>query len=291
MSRVIERVESFRRRVTRERRAAIVLMIDASASMQGATVYEGRPLMQGEVAALSANSILRELVYKSKSCEGVRDYYDVMILVYNGDGVYSLFDNGKSHFRSITEIAKMGNGDTLLSLDVMTPFSSGDCKSKFALQPKGDTPMYEAFDFANEQLRAWVSRAENRASIPPFVVNLTDGHTTDSTLRDIVEIAARMRSISTLDGETLLLNLFLGETDAKLIFPTPEEVAACSDEFFRAMALSSSRVPAIFEPLVRELRGDDIAEVSPNGYYSVGFGISVEDMIAMMNIGTLVSVQ
>ncbi|MFR9563805.1 MAG: hypothetical protein SNH79_06725 [Rikenellaceae bacterium] len=285
--------ESFKARVTREHRAAICLLVDSSASMQSQVTYEGRPLTQCEVAALSANSILKELLCKSKVSDEIRDYYDVMILVYCGNKIISVFgDESGNHFRSITEIAKIGRGDTIVSLEAVTPFNSDDeelRKSKFSIEPKGETPMYEALDFAYEILKEWVERPENRDSTPPIVTNLTDGHATDSTLEDIIEVSERIKSLATKDGNTLLVNLFINEDAESMIFPTEEELENCPNEFFRAMGRAASRVPAIFEPMVHHLRDENAADKSQSGYRAVGLGISVEDMIAMMNIGTLVT--
>ncbi len=285
--------ESFTRRVTREHRAAVALLIDASASMQSAITYDGRLLSQGEVAAISANAILKELLCKSKASDEIRDYYDVMILTYNGDGTQSLFgDDKKGYFKSISEIAMMGSGDKIISLEAITPFNSDDEElrnSKFVIAPKGETPMYEALYIALEELTKWCSDTKNRESTPPIVINITDGHTTDSSLEDIVEISERIKNISTKDGDSLLINIFLSDSLETMIFPTPTELNDSPNEFYRAMGHSASKLPKVFEPVAHYMRREDIADHSPNGYHAVGFGVSVEDMIAMMNIGTLVT--
>ena len=76
--------------ITRRHRTAFVLMLDRSASMQGRVRFGRMMMTKAEAVAFTANALVTELVDRSRRTDGVRNYYDVAIVGYGGDGVEML---------------------------------------------------------------------------------------------------------------------------------------------------------------------------------------------------------
>ena len=90
--------------ITRRHRTAFVIMLDRSASMQGRVRFGRMMMTKAEAVAYTANALVTELIDRSRRTDGVRDYYDIAIVGYGGDGVEVLNDG--DGFRSIEEFSR-----------------------------------------------------------------------------------------------------------------------------------------------------------------------------------------
>ncbi|MFI3248190.1 MAG: vWA domain-containing protein [Rikenellaceae bacterium] len=271
--------------ITREHRSAYVLLLDVSGSMQDVIESQGRKMTKGESMVNAANQILQELFLRAHRDNELRDYYDVAVIGYAGGEIRSLLGDGSKVFTPITELYEESN--SWISLKCLTPLNAPDevYHRSIVVDSMGSTPMHEVLYVTYGLLREWCDRPENYDSAPPMVFHITDGHATDGDLRDIIEISEQVMSLSTNDGNVLMLNIHLSPMmeSQKLLFPTESELAAHPNAFFRTMGLASSVMPQSFTPLIHEMRG----RRSNESYRGVGFNVSVVDMISMMNIGTL----
>lgn len=274
----------YSRTVTRQHRTAFILLLDISGSMQDVIEHEGRIMTKGESMVDVANKIIEELYFRAYYEGELRNYYDVAVISYSGRGVISLLDN-KEPLQPITNFN--GNSRDWINLKCLTPLNISDDYhgSKITLSPMGYTPMYEALYIVHELVNEWCSRPENYDSAPPSIYNITDGHATDGNFRDIIYMSEKLMSLSTNDGNALMFNIHLSSMSEsqKILFPTERELIHHPNAYFRAMGLASSPMPDNFKELIHKIRG----ERSDETYRGVGYNISVVDMIAMMNIGTL----
>ncbi len=277
----------YSRSITRDHRSAFVLVLDLSNSMQDVIEYRGDRISKGEALAQIRNKVLQELVMRAMRGDTIRDYYDVAVIAYSGDKVFSMLNNDIDNpFVSITKLRDVADHPMVC----LTPLSSVELfresvSNPLIVVPEGSTPMYEALYYVKCALQQWCSREENRDSASPMVYNITDGHPTDSELVDIVNIANRIMKIGTNGGKVLLFNIHLEvpKQGMKLIFPSDEQIDEHPSSYVRCMGRASSVMPEQFEPMIAE-----ICDRSVGGRCrGVGYSVSVLDLLSMISIGTL----
>ena len=85
----------------------------------------------------------------------------------------------------------------------------------------GSTAMYEALVQARDLIGGWCAKPSNRESYPPTVFNITDGEASDADDTDILDICAKIRTVATYDGDSLLINVHLSTSrDEGVVFPS-----------------------------------------------------------------------
>lgn len=265
-------------------------MIDQSGSMIEKVLYDGRMLSKAEAVATIANALICELINRCRREEGINDYYDIAVVGYSGDGAVNLLDSGgfmkpsalASRFlyrrRTSSERLMPGGRTAMIATE-----------QEWWIEPKatGRTPMYEAFGLVTSMLEAWCREAGHRGSYPPTVFNITDGDASDGDVAQMLSAADRLRSLSTDDGNVLLLNIHLCGSDfvnesSSVIFPSdvgelPEKRRS------RLMYDMSSTMPAHYDELIVGLRGDGARPP----FRGMGYNCSMNNLVSMMNIGSL----
>ena len=79
--------------ITRSHRTAFILAIDQSGSMAEKLLFRGRQTTKAEAVAEVTNRLLFELIERARRSDEVRDYYDIAVLGYSGDGIVSLLND------------------------------------------------------------------------------------------------------------------------------------------------------------------------------------------------------
>jgi len=238
--------------ISRQQPTAFLFLLDQSASMQdsfgGAEKKGDAAPSKSRVLADTVNRLLQNLVLRCAKEEGVRDYFHVGVIGY-GERVQRLiqptddFETGTglvpiSHLadrprrmeQRIKEVED-GEGETH-EQRVKVPIW-------FDPQAKNGTPMCQALDLAAQTVRDWIDR--HPSSYPPVVINVTDGEATDG---DPLRYAQQLREFATDDGEVLLFNVHLSESEA-----TPVELPASRAElpadvdYAETLFQMSSRLP------------------------------------------------
>lgn len=207
--------------IRRGQPTAILMLVDQSSSMNE-QMRSGRTKAQHVADAL--NRTLQDLVIRCTRSEGVRDYFDVGVLGYGGDGVVNGFSGALAqavlHPLSLIYSSSLRVDERTIRED---DGAGGilERKRRFAVwfeaKASGTTPMVAALQRAKEELQAWCDA--HPASYPPTVLHFTDGESTDG---DPSAVAAEIRaSLFTSDGPALLYNLHVstGIGDAE-VFPS-----------------------------------------------------------------------
>ena len=91
------------------------------------------------------------------------------------------------------------------------------------------TPMCEAIAVAGGHVNDWAQA--HQESFPPIVINITDGFVTDSPYEgaSLYDWAQRLSGIATLDGGSLLFNVFVSpDANRDVIFPAERRRTAGS---------------------------------------------------------------
>lgn len=273
--------------ITRCHRAAIVIAIDQSSSMSGSMEVEGDDWSKSEIVSVVVGCLVDELIMRCRRDGGYRHYYDIAILGYSEDRVYSLL--GESvEFVSVLTLAERGARRTSYKLTYNT-VNRGKwtfCEEFVVwVEPKaqGATPMYRMINEATKLVEGWCAEEENRDSFPPIVINVTDGEASDASYDMLRNASARLKSTGTTDGNTLFINIHITSNDPseQVIFPTFSEVPL-SIRYAQLLRDMSSVMPEQFNQYIGECRGD----FATPPFIAMSYNASISELISMLQIGT-----
>ncbi len=276
--------------ITRANRALFVLAIDESGSMAELIHQGGRTLSKAEMLSEVANTIIAELIERSHRSEGIRNYYDVAIIGYSGDGIRSYF--GQKDYLSIGEIAAMD----VPTKQVTKEYVGADGQMKIITEnlkcwvkahASGKTPMYEALSYIYEFIMRWCSDPANINSFPPIIFNISDGLPTDGEQQDIENISSMIKSLSTNDGAALLSNIHIAPhtQENSMLFPTHEDIEPYikSSSSIATLYESASVMPEIFNNIICEIKG--VRHEGP--FRGLCYNSSIAELLAILNIGSI----
>ena len=161
--------------ITRRHRTAFVLAIDQSGSMVEELEFRGRRTSKAAAVAEVANSLLSELLLRATREGEVRDYYDIAVVGYSGEGVHSLLSADET-FVPVSALRNAVRNTRRVSIERRLPdgqpaFNEVTVSEWIAPAASGQTPMYEALLYVHDLVEAWCRRPEHRESFPPLVFN------------------------------------------------------------------------------------------------------------------------
>jgi hypothetical protein len=154
----------------------------------------------------------------------------------------------------------------------------------------GSTPMCGALERGRELVEGWCRQKANHRSYPPTLINITDGETSDCNADRVAEIAGKIRSTATADGNTILMNIHLHAPESvsagggAVLFPSrPDELPP--HRYARLLWEISSEMPAATHDMIRAMRPG-----AEPPFRAMGWDSHVAGVAAMMNIGSVNSV-
>jgi hypothetical protein len=232
---------SYTAEISRSRPTAILMVLDQSTSM-------GHRLASGQAKSAFLADVLNKILYtlitNCSKADGVRDYFDIGVVAYSGEGARNGFDGGlgeralhpvshlaEAPLRVETRVKKVqGDHDEILEQQVKFPIW-------FDPKNRGKTSMCAGLSMAAEIIRGWC--VSHPMAFPPTVLHVTDGHPTDGNPEPIAD---QLKSIGTEDGACLLFNLHVDVgRGLPLLFPHQE--GAAQDRSGRALFRMSSVLP------------------------------------------------
>ena len=165
--------------ITRSHRTAFILAIDQSGSMAEKLLFRGRQTTKAEAVAEVTNRLLFELIERARRSDEVRDYYDIAVLGYSGDGIVSLL-NDPEPLVPVSRLAALpvDFAETVVERrmpDGEATFRKISMPAWIAPKAVGQTPMYEALLQIRDLTQAWCTNPAHSESFPPIVFNITDG--------------------------------------------------------------------------------------------------------------------
>lgn len=272
--------------ITRRHRAAFVLVLDRSGSMQERIRLGRMNITRAEAVTLMANALITELIDRCQRTDALRNYYDIAVIGYANDEVESLL--GTQGFISIEQLKQMAPERSTISIEEELPDGSSAMVTHSItewIRPKaeGKTPMYEALLRVRDLVGKWCAESENRESFPPIVINITDGESSDCDDRELCDICSQIRRQATADGNTLLLNIHISanSTIPSMVFPMAEELVA-ADRYARTLAECSSIMPEAFNESIQQIKG---AGATPP-FIGMGYNASIIELLSIINIGS-----
>lgn len=273
---------TYEAQISRGNPTAFLFVVDQSGSMSD-KMSSGKS--KAEFVADALNRTLMNLVTRCTKAEGVRDYFEVGVLGYGGNGVGNGFSGalGSSVLNPISAIEqnpvrvedrkkKMDDGaGGILETSIKFPVW-------FEPKASGGTPMREALTRAAEELVAWCDAHPD--CYPPTVLHVTDGESNDG---DPEVIATHLTQIRTNDGEVLMLNIHVSSLGVDAI-SFPSSASALPDDYAKLLFRMSSQLP---EHLIRfaQEKGHTV------GIESRGFMFNAEaaEIVDFFDIGTRAS--
>lgn len=265
--------------INRNAPSCFLFVIDQSGSMDEKMSIG---VTKAQFVADVLNKTLYQLVTRCKRAEGTRNYFDVGVIAYNGNGVQSGFGGNLSgsFLRTISEIeaAPLRVDDRAKKV----PDGAGGLVEQNAKFPvwfdpisSGGTPMSEAFKKTAEVLVEWSDK--HQSSYPATVIHVSDGQSTDG---DPTQIADAIRQIATQDGTALLFNLHIDTQEgASVVFPASED--ALADQHGKTLFRMSSPIPGHLVPVIQQ-KGFSITSESRFFGYKAGY----EQIVEFFDIGT-----
>lgn len=259
---------------------ALLFLLDQSRSMEDKMA--GSERTKAQFVADVLNRTLANLIVRCRKSDGVRDYFDVGVLGYNGDSVTNGFHGVLS--QSTLQRISLIEANPLRIEERKRKVDDGagglvEQSTKFPVwfEPKADggTPMRAAIMAAAEALAGWCDA--HPTSYPPTVLHITDGESTDG---DPEELADTLRQFRTEDGNVLLLNLHVSSQAGQPVqFPASEN--ALADQYAKLLFRMSSQLP---EHLVRVAQEKGIAaSFESRGFM---FNAEAEQIVNFFDIGT-----
>jgi hypothetical protein len=218
----------------------------------------------------------------------VRDYYDIAVLGYSGDGIVSLL-NDPEPLVPVSRLAALpvDFAETVVERrmpDGEATFRKISMPAWIAPKAVGQTPMYEALLQIRDLTQAWCTNPAHSESFPPIVFNITDGEASDCDEREQLAICEKIRTIGTTDGKVLLINIHIATTSdsRSLLFPTEEEIPA-DNRYARLLHDCSSPMPEELSEAIRQVRGD----LAKPPFRGMSYNTSIAELIAILNIGSI----
>ena len=273
--------------ITRRHRAAIVIAIDQSCTMGGRMMLNGWDLSKAEVVTMVVGRLIDELIMRSHRDNGYRHYYDIALLGYSGDSVYSLLGD-EMMFYPITTLAGREVPRTTYALSYRTLHSGNHTfreEVSLWVEPSahGATPMYKMICAATSLVAEWCAKEENKDSFPPLVFNVTDGEASDASDDMLRSVSSRLKQTGTRDGNTLFVNIHISSDTCHtpILFPNIHEVPLSIRQTHLLMDMSSI-MPESLHPYICENR----ANFSKPPYIAMSYNASMSELVAMLNIGS-----
>lgn len=273
--------------ITRRHRAAIVIAIDQSSSMSGRMSLNGCDISKADAVSMVVGRLVDELILRSHCDSGYRHYYDIALLGYAEESIYSLLGEEVA-FYPITKLAEhnVRRVPYMLSYNTLDGETCSLCENvSLWVEPRaqGSTPLYKLINSVTTLVEEWCAKDENRESFPPLVFNISDGEASDADYDMLRSAAQRLKDTGTTDGNTLFMNVHISSnTEVEpIVFPTSSELLPAT-RYISVLMEMSSMIPEQFNVYVGECRSNYAAPP----YIAMSYNASISELIAMLNIGT-----
>ena len=275
-------------RITRQNPTGFIILIDQSGSMSEEITIREHKTTKADAVSYATNLLLSELVFRSKRDEGVKDYFEIAVVGYKGEVAKSLI-NGSDAFVKPSQLIAMNPRQKQMSMERVLP--NGDISFSTIKQPywieaeaEGSTPMYSALTHAYNLANKWCKKEQNRESYPLTIFNITDGEATDASDESLNEIATRIKNLKTEDGNIILINIHISNTEEHnpTIFPTSYSQLP-NNKYAKLLFDMSSVMPQLYNESIREMSTERIEPP----YRGMSYNTSINELISMMNIGSI----
>ncbi len=278
--------------ITTTKKALICFVVDMSSSLEEKVLYQNRYRRKCDVISQIVNIAITEHLLCCNRGGEYKEYFDIMVIGYNGSGVVSLLDGLTSNDRiyaSVNELVSANYDKCEYSGEVSLGGISTEYKrvayNFVTISPSGETPMYEALAYTRQEVAKWLSaRGESVSQV--LITHLTDGNATDSEDEELLEIANRIKQLNGTRGGVILSNIHIGNggEGGSILFPSSSD-GLDSRSNAKLLYEMSSELPHSMCSMLKSAGGIDYDGVTP--LRSVSYNASLEKLTAILQVGTL----
>ncbi len=277
--------------ITTTNRALICYLVDMSSSLEERVFFENNLRRKSDIISEIVNIAITEYIYCCNRGGEYKNYFDIMIFGYNGEGITSiigdLVNNGKS-YASINEIIDQRipkrtykrsiQVQGVVKEHIRTAFEIVD------ICPTQTTPLYSALNRAYSEVSDWLNLRGEAYSVA-MITNLTDGAATDATDDELRAIADKIKSLKS-DGSVILSNIHIGGSittnDNSILFPSCDKQLKDIRNGVLLYNLSST---------LPSLLGKSISKILDREYNeplkAMAYNTSLDRLTSILQIGTL----
>ncbi len=265
--------------ISRSRPGCVLFLLDQSASMAHPLRGTHDQPSKAVVAAEALNRLLQNLIVACARRGAVLDYYHVGAIGY-GDDIVSSALSGDLAGELLIPISRLA----YMPARIETRDELGPDRNIQAVSypvwvdalHRGKTPMCEAVRLAGSIAREWA--ADFPDSVPPIVINISDGSATDGQVREPAEV---LRQVRTAHGAASFFNLvFTASTAQPVLFPATR--LGIEDAFGRLLFELSSELP----PFMVQRAADLGLSLDP-GARGFAYNADMSVLISFLTIGTM----
>lgn len=283
---------SYLARITQKNPTAILLLVDQSGSMAEPARWNGEPVTKAQAVSSAINTLLTELIARSRREGGYQPYYDIAALGYSGSQVRSILPTFEDQYFLTPELLA-DNPAEIRDLQRLRVLPDGRTVSTVVRQKiwvyphsEWNTPMVAAFGMAHRLLKEWCGKYKGQPCYPPTVIHITDGEATDGNAAELTRAADKLKALGTIDGNVLLLNVHIGGAGAQpVLFPARADELP-QDRYARLLFEISSPMPPLYREEIALTTGRNLREESLPPVRGMAFNANMTDLVRMMNIGT-----
>lgn len=276
----------YTRQISRSARTAFIIALDLSGSMNGESLAIRNSRTKAEAVCSIVNELLFELIARARRSDRVRNYYDIAVIGYSGQGIEPLLadewfipvdrlDRISPERYTVTSEAVDPNGGTL--------YRKIELPRWIAPRAEGRTPLYKVFTKIYDLTKQWCAAPCNAESVPPTIFNITDGEASDAGEKEVEDICERIRQLGTKEGRALLFNVHLSSAPEApaMLFPTRRDRTSMG-RLGRLLFDCSSQIPKVLEERVREIN----RTAEPGPFRAMSYNCSPTKALAILTIGS-----
>jgi hypothetical protein len=279
--------------ISRTTPSSFVFIIDQSGSMAEKIPNSDPPKRKCDAVSDAINNLLRNLSLKCARPDGVRDYYYVGVIGY-GVNVGPAWSGALAN-RELMPLSELAAAPAKVEerTKKVDDGAGGlvEQKVKFPVwfEPvaNGGTPMCRGLEIANQWVDAWLKT--HPGCFPPIVIHITDGESTDSSdpteaNRMVGEAMAKLKSLCSTDGNTLLFNVHLSSNPTASPISFPSTSSTLPDDYSRMLFDGASALTPYMQAVAQE-HGISVSE----GAKSFVLNAELALLIQALDIGTRAS--
>ena len=218
-------------------------------------------LTLSEAVARIVNRSIEELVNRCIKGSEVRRYFDIAVIGY-GDEAQSAWQGKLAGRNFVTpEELRQSPYKTITAREEKRTRRGVEIKEVQRTQwleakhQGKQTRLDKAVRYAQGLLEQWCAEHSGEVCYPPTVINITDGEYNAVSHEEMLQIAGELKSIETLDGNTLFFNIHISPTTLQTT-SFPEEQTGIEPLAQRLYALSSL-LPERYNQSISLLMGTD----------------------------------
>lgn len=274
--------------VTRANPALIVFMVDMSGSMSENILFEDKLMQKNEALSRIVNSTLTEIIYTCRRGGEYRDYFNFVVLGYDGGGVASLlekYNTTKSDFTNVQDLINSNTERVPYHKNVDGTLSDTKFWEFVKIGAMERTPMFEALTQAYNLGKKWIA-SKTISPSPLMFINITDGGATDACDKELIDIAKKIKSLRTAGGQAILMNIHISTVDGDktIIFPRDKKGldAIKNADLLYEMA---SELPEWMSEIMSNKLG--LNWVEGDKYRALGYNTLITQLFDVLQIGTI----